>query len=70
MRYLESKSQKVQWRLSEDGRVKNGKLVFNKYEVSVLQDKAVWQVNGGDGCRVDVLCVADYFQMVKVVSVW
>lgn len=43
--------------------------MFNKYEVSVLQDKAVWQVNGGDGCRVDVLCVADYFQMVKVVSV-
>lgn len=42
--------------------------MFNKYEVSVLQDKAVWQVNGSDECRVDVLCVAGHFQMVKVVS--
>lgn len=41
--------------------------MFNKYEV--LQDKAVWQVNGGDGCRVDVLCGTDHFQMVKMVSV-
>lgn len=33
-----------------------------------MPDKAVWQVNDGDMCRADILCVTDYFQMVRVVS--
>lgn len=47
---------------------KNGELVFNRYEVSVWEDREVLEIDGGDDCTTMCIVLIPPNYMLKMVT--